>query len=157
MDIRRMTDNDLPRTLSMINDMYKELGYGPFFVSGDILPRIRSKFFICLLAEEAEEAVGFAMGKIMRNEMSGHTRKNNMMGFIYDLYVRPEKRRTGVAKALLTELEAAFAQAGLDYVELYVRNSNENGQLFWQRSYYRDKYYVMGKELHNENEDMGSN
>jgi ribosomal protein S18 acetylase RimI-like enzyme len=78
---------------------------------------------LVLVAEEDGEALGFAFGDVAEH---GHAHLNIV-------YVRPERRREGVTKALLAEFAARARAAGSDHLTLDVDTANEVGQAVWQR------------------------
>jgi ribosomal protein S18 acetylase RimI-like enzyme len=78
---------------------------------------------LVLLAEEDGEALGFAFGEIQPNTLA----------HVNIVYVRPERRRQGITKALLAEFAARAREAGAEHLSLDVATKNEIGQKVWQR------------------------
>ncbi len=78
---------------------------------------------LVLLAEEDGEPLGFVFGEIQPNT---HAHVNIV-------YVRPERRRQGITKALLAEFAARAREAGAEHLSLDVATKNEIGQKVWQR------------------------
>ena len=78
---------------------------------------------LVLLAEEDGEALGFAFGEIQPNTLA----------HVNIVYVRPERRRQGITKALLAEFAARAREAGAEHLSLDVATRNEVGQKVWQR------------------------
>jgi ribosomal protein S18 acetylase RimI-like enzyme len=83
---------------------------------------------VVLVAEEDGELLGFAFG-----EPALYRRAHLNVA-----YVRPERRRQGVTKALLAEFAARARAAGSEYMTLDVDTSNELGQRVWQRLGFAD-------------------
>lgn len=73
--------------------------------------------------DEAGEAAGFVLAR----------RPNPRLGFISDLYVRPDARRSGAARALVRELAAAFTGNGIEAVSLAVGADNERARTVYDR------------------------
>jgi [ribosomal protein S18]-alanine N-acetyltransferase len=78
---------------------------------------------LVLLAEEDGEALGFAFGEIHPNKFA----------HVNIVYVRPERRRQGINKALLAEFAARARAGGAEHMTLDVATRNEVGQRVWQR------------------------
>jgi ribosomal protein S18 acetylase RimI-like enzyme len=78
---------------------------------------------LVLVAEEDGEALGFAFGEIQPNTLA----------HVNVVYVRPERRRQGITKALLAEFAARGREAGAEHLSLDVATKNEVGQKVWQR------------------------
>ena len=54
------------------------------------------------------------------------------VGYVDDLYVRPESRGQGVASALADRAEAWMAESGVEAVELHVLLENPTAAAFWR-------------------------
>jgi ribosomal protein S18 acetylase RimI-like enzyme len=83
---------------------------------------------IVLVAEEGGEPVGLVVAAVMPPEI----------GHVHVAYVVPEKRRRGVTKALLRELNERFRAAGATYVTLDTDLSNREGLAAWRRLGFTD-------------------
>jgi len=83
---------------------------------------------LVLLAEEGGEALGFAFGEIQPHRLA----------HVNIVYVRPERRRQGISKALLAEFAARGRQGGAEHMSLDVATRNEVGQKVWQRLGFTD-------------------
>jgi ribosomal protein S18 acetylase RimI-like enzyme len=77
---------------------------------------------LVFVAEEEGEPVGCAFG----------IAKPNATAHLNYLYVRPERRRQGVARELLREFAAAARGEGAEHITLDVDTTNELGRLVWQ-------------------------
>jgi ribosomal protein S18 acetylase RimI-like enzyme len=73
---------------------------------------------VVLISEEEGAAIGFALA----------WRHNERVGHVSDLYVRPEFRRHGIARALLRE---AGAQLGREFVTLTTEAHNAPARAFY--------------------------
>jgi ribosomal protein S18 acetylase RimI-like enzyme len=78
---------------------------------------------LVLVAEDDGEVAGFAFGDL---EQHGRAHLNVAC-------VRPENRRQGVMRTLLSEFAARALAAGSEYVTLDVDVGNEVGRIVWQR------------------------
>jgi GNAT superfamily N-acetyltransferase len=83
---------------------------------------------IVLVAEEDGEPVGLVVAAVMPPEI----------GHVHVAYVVPEKRRRGVTKALLRELNERFRAAGATHVTLDTDLSNRDGLAAWHRLGFTD-------------------
>ena len=75
---------------------------------------------VALLAEEDGRAVGLLLGRA----------KSGRIGYVSDLYVRPDHRRRGIARALLYE---GVRRLGREVVTLDVDASNAAARAFYVR------------------------
>jgi ribosomal protein S18 acetylase RimI-like enzyme len=75
---------------------------------------------VVLIAEEGGTAVGFALG----------WPRNERVGYVSDLYVRPEFRRRGIARALLKE---TAAKLGREFVTLTTETRNSGARAYYGR------------------------
>lgn len=78
---------------------------------------------LVLLAEEEGEALGFVYGEVQPNKLA----------HVNIVYVRPERRRQGINKALLAEFATRAREGGAQHLTLDVATRNEVGQTVWQR------------------------
>jgi ribosomal protein S18 acetylase RimI-like enzyme len=78
---------------------------------------------LVLVAEEDGEALGFVFGEIHPNKLA----------HVNVVYVRPERRRQGINKALLAEFAARARAGGAEHLTLDVATRNQVGQMVWQR------------------------
>lgn len=79
--------------------------------------------------EATEEVVGYLIGELQaRNYGAGR----GMYGFVSDVFIREDCRRSGVGKALFDEIKRWFVLRGATSVQLYVSSANPDSQAFWQ-------------------------
>jgi ribosomal protein S18 acetylase RimI-like enzyme len=78
--------------------------------------------------DEQGDPVGFALAR----------RKSPRLGFLSDLYVQPDARRGGSARALVREVAAAFAGQGVEFVSLEVGAANERARSIYSRWGFRE-------------------
>jgi ribosomal protein S18 acetylase RimI-like enzyme len=89
-------------------------------------PEVTPEMFegrLVLLAEDDGEAIGYAFGEL---DAHGYAHVNIV-------YVRPERRREGVTRALLRDFAARARERGIEHVTLDVATGNEVGRAVWRR------------------------
>jgi ribosomal protein S18 acetylase RimI-like enzyme len=75
---------------------------------------------VALLAEQDGKAIGFALG----------WPRNDRVGYLSDLYVRPEFRRRGIGRALLVQ---AAAGLGREFLVLTTETGNGPARDYYAR------------------------
>jgi ribosomal protein S18 acetylase RimI-like enzyme len=121
MNVREATAADEPTMLAFTEAIFAEnwdRPWGP--------PEVTPKMFegkLALLAEEEGEPVGYAFGDL---GPLGNAHVNIV-------YVVPERRRQGVAKALLATFGERARAAGLEHLTLDVATRNDAGREAWRR------------------------
>ena len=78
---------------------------------------------VVLLAERKGEPVGLAVAEV----------RDDRVGYLHILFVRPGARRSGVAAALLIEVATRFAERDLKLLELDVLASNHRARSVYER------------------------
>ncbi len=78
---------------------------------------------LVLLAERKGEPVGVAVAEL----------RDDQVGYLHILFVRPGARRSGVAAALLREVATRFAERDLKLLELDVLASNDRARSVYER------------------------
>jgi ribosomal protein S18 acetylase RimI-like enzyme len=97
--------------------------------------RVQREWF--LVAEEEGQIVGSVMAGY-----DGHR------GWVNYLAVAPERRRGGLARKLMTEVERRLGEAGCPKINLQVRGTNEAALGFYERlGYARDDVVSLGRRL----------
>ena len=89
-------------------------------------PRLTPEDFagkLVLVAEEDGRPLGLAYGETFPNRVA----------HLNIVYVVPERRRQGIAKALVAEFAARVKQEGVEHLTLDVDLSNDVGRTAWQR------------------------
>lgn len=90
-----------------------------------------------LVAEDADGVVGSAMGGY-----DGHR------GWVYYVAVDPDRRRRGIARALMAELERRLLARGCPKINLQVRTGNDEALAFYARlGFDVDATVGLGKRL----------
>ena len=128
MKVRAATAQDLPAIHELWRAFELEVPPPPHAVVDhehelrEIEQIVRDEIAFVAL-DEADEPEGFALAR----------RKNPQLGFLSDLYVRPDARRGGAARALVREVAAAFAEQGVEFVSLEVGAANERARSIYSR------------------------
>ena len=121
MIVREATPADEPTLVELLEAIFEENWDRPWPP-----PEVGASSFagkLVLLAEEDGEALGFAFGEVQPNKLV----------HVNIVYVRPERRRQGISKALLAEFAARGREGGAEHLSLDVATRNEVGQKVWQR------------------------
>ncbi len=134
--IREVRREDLERILDLEEKSFPSpypMGYLRFLANKN-----RSTF---LVAEADDRLLGYVIADI-RNEREGH---------IISIAVRPEKRRRGIARLLIRNVDRKLEEAGADRVKLEVRKSNTSAiELYRSLGYETDRlvpgYYRDGED-----------
>ena len=74
-----------------------------------------------------EDLIGFAYGKIDREEHRGYVRPG--WGYVMELYVKPEHRRNGYGKDMYNHLENIFKSNGVS--NIWLTADPVTGEPFW--------------------------
>lgn len=90
---------------------------------GEVELKLRRDPQLFLVADDdAGRLVGVVMGST-----------DGRRGWIYRLAVHPDRRKQGIATALIEELERRLLDLGITKVNLLVLTANEGGRAFWER------------------------
>lgn len=125
--IRRFRSADIPSAL----DLWRATpGVG---VSGGDEPAslrsfLRKNRALCLIAEST--------GRIVGTVLCGF---DGRRGYIYHLAVRPEARRRGVARALISRVTAELSRRGAKRCHAMVFANNELAHAFWSAAGWRER------------------
>ncbi|MGB2952580.1 MAG: GNAT family N-acetyltransferase [Gaiellaceae bacterium] len=121
MNVRRATADDVPTVKELVHAMTDELWDRPFQPID-----VPDGYFddkVILLAEDDREVIGVAFGHTLPNRVA----------HLNVIYVRPDRRRQGLANELLREFVAVVREQGAEHVALDVDTTNEVGRAVWQR------------------------
>jgi ribosomal protein S18 acetylase RimI-like enzyme len=113
VEIRHATLEDGPALRAMWDASSEETAYTPY--PGAVFEEAFLRQFVALVAQEAGELAGC----VYANTASPS------FGFVFGLYVRPEHRRRGVARALMQAIAATLHDQGREYVVLSVDTPND--------------------------------
>ena len=65
--------------------------------------------------------------------------------WIHELYVQPDSRRRGVARALVEQATLFFAERGRPSFSVRVESANEQGLAFWRELGFEEKALILEK------------
>ncbi len=68
-------------------------------------------------------------GEIVAALLCGH---DGRRGYFHHLFVRPDRRRRGLARILVERCLSALRERGIEKAHIFVLPSNEGGQAFWR-------------------------
>jgi ribosomal protein S18 acetylase RimI-like enzyme len=138
MTVRRATESDLPA----VEELWREFEHEvppPAHVDVDHeqeLTEIREivEGGLGFVSERDGAVTGFALAR----------RRSPRVGYLSDLYVRPELRREGVAAALVLEVVEALAADGVEHLELEVQASNADARAVYQHWGFVEQLLILG-------------
>ena len=128
MTVRRAAEADFDTVVELWREFYREVPE-PSHEEHDEAQEIReieahvSGGRAFLAENDAGEPVGFAL----------FWKKTPRLGFLSDLYVRPDARRAGVARSLVREVAAVLQADGVDDLALDVRTDNAGARAVYAR------------------------
>jgi GNAT superfamily N-acetyltransferase len=126
MTIREGTAADLPAVRDIFATYFGELWQRPWPAAPPTDDWLGGK--LLLLAEDEGALIGGLVAAIIPGAV----------GHVHLVYVRPEHRRQGVARALLRETADRFRAAGAEHVTLSVDVSNGAALEIWRRLGFTD-------------------
>ena len=97
--------------------------------SGEMLEKLKEHDSRLSVAESDGELIGFCYSYISQKPRYFRL---NKFGFIGDLYVMPEYRRSGIGKALVKDAVDFFTKRKIKQIELLVATKNKNTINFWE-------------------------
>ncbi len=127
MNVRRGTPADLPLFEQLWREFEREMPEPPWrdpdeqAELGEVRDYVENA--LSLVAEDDGRPIGFALAKL----------ETPRVCFVSDLYVRPEARRKGVAKALITEVASWCAGLGAEVLTLEILSANAEGRAVYER------------------------
>jgi len=130
---------DLETLVSLFTDYLKTLGdmglrYTPRWegVPDMLKSRLRARGSLLAAAEENGALLGFLCASLTRVSGEYLCEGERTVGYIHDIYVRPEHRGRRIATALADAAEAWMAESGVGAVKLHVLFENPAGTAFWR-------------------------
>ncbi len=96
----------------------------------NILSRLGDPLTKVLIAEYEGRAVGYVLGLIV--DLMPDMFAQEPSGFLADIYVEADYRRSGIGRALVEHLRAWFAEHGVASFDWHVAARNPEGEAFWR-------------------------
>jgi ribosomal protein S18 acetylase RimI-like enzyme len=142
VNIRAATREDRELLLELVEEFeatLPSLPYGEDSLEEDWTRlELRLRDGIVLIAED-DSPIGFTSAKLGEGGQTTVT--------VIDLYVRPEARRKGVAKALLAEVVATAAARGVTHLLLEVDSRNHEAEVVYKRLGFEEESKILRAEL----------
>ena len=110
-----------------------------------IRSRLNDSHTRVLVAEVDGQVVGFVLGVLV--DYVPEMFRQQMGGFLADIYVDDAHRTRGIGRALVDKLAEWFRAHGIDYYEWYVAANNPTARAFWAAQGGRDLMIRMRKRL----------
>jgi ribosomal protein S18 acetylase RimI-like enzyme len=127
MNIRAATTKDLDAIRDLWSAMEDEIGGPPWvretWEEEKVDVERRLKEAVVFLAEDGDEAIGFAALDY----------RDTRIAELQSIYVRPESRRLGIARALMQQASAAAREHGYDHMTLDVLTTNHDAREVYER------------------------
>ncbi len=95
-----------------------------------LIDRLDDPMSRVLVAEVDDKVVGYVLGVVV--DLAPEMFSQEPSGFLADIFVDAEYRRTGVGRALVEALTVWFHEKGLSYYEWHVAARNEESLAFWR-------------------------
>lgn len=89
----------------------------------------RDRDYVVFVADGNEGLVGFAMGRINK---SPSVVIPETVGYVENVFIRDERRKSGIGTALCNQLLDWFKKQGIGHVELFYQIENTGAAAFWK-------------------------
>lgn len=151
---REAVSEDLQSLVSLYLDYGTELK--EFGLQYDIDPqalpeviaaRIKSRLFFVGVAENRGQIAAFVFGSVLRLGREYICDGSGSIGYINDLYVQRDYRRSACGSQLLVLAEDWFRAKDIATVEIKVLSKNSGGLGFWQQQNFAETGYFLVKTL----------
>jgi GNAT superfamily N-acetyltransferase len=129
--VRAMRSDDAAGVIDMARQLAAAVGDPePSLARADLIRdgTGSERWFDCLVAEVAGRLVAYAL---ICKGFEAHTVRKRL--WIGDFYVRPDARRNGVGRALMTAVARHALQLGCDAVYWELWRKNTTGEAFYRR------------------------
>ena len=144
MKIRRWNRGDLDQIAGLWLELANHIN--PLDGFYQIAPDARAKYtdylrrvfgdrdHMVFVADAGEGLAGFAMGRVNRNPS---VVVPDRVGYIENVFIQSDKRRSGIGKALCERLLEWFRGKRITHVELFYQTENSGAAAFWHRMGFR--------------------
>ena len=154
--LREAEATDIAKLKELYLDMYSFLGSlsMPYTIAEESLEDVlkilvKARHTTILIGELDGEVVGFIAMEIAKIDRKLKLEPTNMIGFIKDLYVVPEKRGLGLASDFLQKGEELLSELGVSAIECNVIVDNVHALKFWESKGFNKMAHVMYKRINN--------
>jgi GNAT superfamily N-acetyltransferase len=96
-----------------------------------------------LVAESGGERLGFLFAEV---EPAGAPGDGSPAGWIHELFVVPDARSRGIARALVAEADAFFAARGVQRVSVRVESGNAEALRYWQERGFAERARILERQ-----------
>ncbi|WP_428409979.1 N-acetyltransferase family protein [Hyphococcus sp.] len=100
-----------------------------------------------LVGRKDDVALGFAIGLVETEEGAYVLPGQRGFGFLSDIFVAPEVRRRGLARALVAAAEARFRDLGVTEMRLNVLGGNVGAMKFYEKAGFAPYEQILSKLL----------
>lgn len=152
MIIRKATSKDFEKLKEIKKEFYlweckQDKKLCPKFADRNLGIRLgknlRQNNVIFFIAIENGEILGYSGAEIEKN-MPCY--KEKLKGHLFNLYVRPEYRKKGIAKSLIKKVLLWFKKNKIKEIELYTGANNHKAQNLYKKSGFEEHYIRMLKK-----------
>ena len=106
---------------------------------------VMSKNAVAFVAEADGKVVGYCLGLLKKNIIPLFAIKN--LGYITDIFVMKEHRKSGVSTLLKEELMKWFREKGIRYATMMVNPANKTAYAIYKKWGFRDYHLEMRKKI----------
>lgn len=93
-----------------------------------------------LVAESGSQRIGFLFAEV---EPGGPPGDVSPSGWIHELFVVPDARGRGVARALVVQADAFFAARGVQRISVRVESGNVEALRYWRERGYAERARIL--------------
>ena len=154
--LREAEAKDILLLKKLYLDMYSHLGTFsmPYPLEEDALEDvlkilIKAKNTTIILGELEGESVGYIVTEVAKIDRKLKLEPTNIIGFIKELYLVPDKRGMGLAKHFLQKGEEILSEIGASAIECNVIVDNYDAVNFWESNGYHKIAHIMYKRIKN--------
>lgn len=131
--------------LLKLNDLFNGEGSNSLTVIESSLKNNEQE--IVCVAADGDALIGFCCGQIFKSMCYDVN-----YGEITELFIMEQYRRKGVASGLMSLIESAFRNQGINHFQLFTGGENKTGQAFYRKQGYRATTEMMFRKRPSEGE-----
>ena len=111
----------------------------------DILPAMKSDKSLIIVALDDGKVIGYAYLMIKEPDVALNERKK--YGYVHDLFITGEYRRTGIGEKMFDEIVKWFRSKDIDRIELDVIVKNRIAYSFWEKHGFTDYVHTLYRQI----------